>query len=1181
MVCKLDSVSFFLDDPPVLKGPTLGSCLNLDFSRYQTHEVAKEEEALAPSLWNMPEVYRKKLAAYSEFYFNEVSEQNRLSAIVRYNFSDGLQINAREILRHPHHKLVPKNLLPQPPSPNKVLGLWPLSQHREHLFASQNLRDLEEIVQAQLEAVTAASRQGQIELYLQTKNQPGKALRIRRLDFDAAGEIDWRVEFAEKKVLETEFKLISASHRAFLFFESFALDPEKGVMLVHPWLREWAKLREVLAQLLEKDVAFEFVNGEMPALVIEGESDAKLFLKYLRTRSLPVKLTEGSRTLGPGQSLVEIHLDETGAFFIQKNARVPGQKDLLRKGFSAKTVLVLRALSEGLPFYLSSEASDIATRAGRKRDWDLKILRHLGVLQYVLLETLSFHYDGILTDGREVKKEEIFSALHEKIQPLLVSNSGWSLAQEMPLVELCSRSALACFEEFVVRILKTLNESEAFYSEKGETILEGVLDKEFRVVYELLKKLAVASGGEALKKARSSFLAKIWTGEIDKDPYLEKGLFHLPKTKKELPKIHETLEALQILILHGFRIFYRGQPLQELGEEDFKVDFSLQADTAQRNFNWFELNPRFFLRGQEIDVEAMEGFGSGGVIEYEGKLYLVPRKQMPSLRRLESFWQKLQKGKKESAGRKGGDKFFQLPRHQVLELLALRASGYGIRGDEQWKELTDFYDNLGKQSRELVLPPSIKADLKPYQVIGIQWLQDLFRLRLGALLADDMGLGKTLQTLGFLEDLRVQGQMGQVLIVVPSSLIFNWQNEVEKFTPELPMVVFTNKERENIARRLEAKENLVVITTYGLLMEHESFLTQYRFQVLIFDEAQNLKNITTKRTSSARSLQANFKICLTGTPMENHYGEFYSLVDLLVPGSLGRIEDFRRQFVNTELVSREEIADLKLKIRPLMLRRSKKEILDQLPEKQETKVSIAFEEKQKQIYRDIALSYNQKVKETLVTEGEASVQLQMLTALLRLRQACSDPAALPKVKYDLVPPKLEALLDSLQEIVESGESALVFTQFLQTLEHTAKILREANISVFVLHGGVPTSQRQKLLAEFNKTEGGAVLVMTLKTGGVGLNLTKASYVFHLEPWWNPAVENQATDRAHRLGQSKAVQVFRYIMHESLEEKIEILKLRKDQKFQTLFSNSEGEAELGPGSNALSKEDFDLLLGIKS
>ncbi|MGZ3798480.1 MAG: DEAD/DEAH box helicase, partial [Pseudobdellovibrionaceae bacterium] len=477
-----------------------------------------------------------------------------------------------------------------------------------------------------------------------------------------------------------------------------------------------------------------------------------------------------------------------------------------------------------------------------------------------------------------------------------------------------------------------------------------------------------------------------------------------------------------------------------------------------------------------------------------------------------------------------------------------------------------------------------KSILKPYQVTGVQWLQDLYSLRLGALLADEMGLGKTLQTLSFLEGLYEKKEMGQVLIVMPSSLIFNWQSEIEKFTPELPVSVFSNREKDAIGKRLEAKEEMLVLITYGLLLEHGEFINQYRWKVLIFDEAQNLKNLTAKRTSVARSITAQFRICLTGTPMENHYGEFYSLVDLLVPGSLGKVESFRQQFVNTEMVSQEEMEDLKLKVKPLLLRRTKKEILSQLPEKQESMVSIAFEDQQKEIYRDIALSYNQKVQETIQENAgraeAASVQLQMLTALLRLRQACSDPAGLPQVRYEKVPPKLSTLLDSVRAIIESGESVLVFTQFLQTLEHTEKLLKLAEIPVFTLHGGVPTPQRQKILSEFDKRVGGAVLAMTLKTGGVGLNLTKASYVFHLEPWWNPSVEEQATARAHRMGQSKPVQIFRYIMHESLEEKIESLKVRKDRKFQALFSNTEKETELGDGWSALSKQDFDLLLGIK-
>lgn len=1182
---KLDSVSLFLEDGALLKGAPLSTFLDLNFDKYQTHDVTNSMQLLSPQLWNMPEVFRRKLTAYSEHYFNEVNEQTRLANILRYNFSNGMQISAREILRHPLQKKIPREILPLPIVANSIFSQWPLVHqkvHQKDIFISQSLRELEEIIQSLLANVARNLRQGQLELYIQTKNQPSKAMKIQTIEFDPTSEVDWRVEFVEKKELETEFKLMSFRKQSLFFFDSFALEKETRMLLVHPWFREWTQLTETLSGISARSTDLNFKAEPMPTITLTGELEAKAILKYLRTRTIPVKISGESKTLTAQQSQTEIQLGENGEFFLQQSARILGQKDLARKGWTPRAELYLQTLSQGLPYLLNTEARDVATRARGKRDWDLKLLRNLGILQYLMLEILSFHYDGTLTDGSTVPREKIFNSLHEKIQALLISGTGVVLARDLTLSELCSKSVLFYFEDFVTKTFEILSKSESFFSEQGEVVLEGVVEREFRVIYELLKKLALSSGGEAFKKSRTSLLAKIWSGDEEKEKNLNAGTFHFPKTTKNASQMHETLESLQALIPHGFKIFFKGQPLQELEEDEFKIDFVLQTDAEEKFFNWFELNPRFFLRGEEIDPENMGSFGGNGVVEYNGKLYLVPRKQMPSLRRLENFWQKLQKGKTEAGKKDGADKFYRLPRHQILELLALRSSGVAIRGDHEWKKICEFYDQLGTSTRQFKMPPTVQAQLKPYQETGVVWLQDLYKLRLGALLADDMGLGKTLQTLTFLEDLRVQGEMGQVLIVVPSSLIFNWQSEVEKFTPQIPLTVFSNKDREAVGKRLDLKEQIVVITTYGLLMEHEDFLNQYKFRILIFDEAQNLKNITTKRTSAARSLTAQFKICLTGTPMENHYGEFYSLVDILVPGSLGKIEDFRRQFVNTEMVTREEMDDLKLKIKPLLLRRTKKEILDQLPEKQETKVSIAFEERQKEIYRDIALSYNQKVQETLLAQGEASVQLQMLTALLRLRQACSDPAALPNVRYEKVPPKLEALLDSLKEIVESGESALVFTQFLQTLEHTSAILKAANIPVFVLHGGVPTKQRQKILSDFNKVEGGAVLVMTLKTGGVGLNLTKASYVFHLEPWWNPSVENQATDRAHRLGQSKAVQVFRYIMHESLEEKIEVLKDRKDKKFQTLFANTEKDVEIetGPGSAALTKADFDLLLGLK-
>jgi SNF2 family DNA or RNA helicase len=255
-----------------------------------------------------------------------------------------------------------------------------------------------------------------------------------------------------------------------------------------------------------------------------------------------------------------------------------------------------------------------------------------------------------------------------------------------------------------------------------------------------------------------------------------------------------------------------------------------------------------------------------------------------------------------------------------------------------------------------------------------------------------------------------------------------------------------------------------------------------------------------------------------------------------------------------------EIRQIRRKIRAIVLRRTKKQVLKELPQKTETLLKLPFEKTQLNIYRDIALAWNQKVQQQILSVGEKRSQLTMLTALLRLRQVCSDPAGIPDVEYLKEPPKVTTLIDMIQEITDSGESALVFTQFMGTLNRIEGALRRENIPVNLIHGKFNRKKREESLRAFDQEEKGSVLLMTLKTGGVGLNLTKASYVFHIEPWWNPAVENQAIDRAHRLGQTRPVTVYRYIMQESVEEKVEKLKTRKAATFSAVFDALERKPE---------------------
>ncbi|MBK9321839.1 MAG: hypothetical protein IPM97_02585 [Bdellovibrionaceae bacterium] len=640
----LESLTLCIDEPPLLGGPSLGKLLNQDFSKYRLREVSKDKELLSPRLWNLPEIFRKKVSGYSEHYFNEINKQNRIADLIRYNFSNGMQLSAKEILRHPLHKKVAGELLPQETSQVSAFAKWSLLQNNERTFVSQAMSDLEAIIQSLLNTISSFHRRKKVEVFLQNKHSPGRALKIESLEFDLTSEVDWRVEFVEKKELEAEFKLVCFRKRPLFFYESFAVEPVDGIVIVHPWWTEFDLLKEALGEI-SNDLEFE--QREMPTIDVVGELEAKTILRHLRGRAIPVKISGETRTLSADQSRTEIHLSDDGGFFLQHEARVHGQKNLVRRGWTTKGGLFLQALSQGLPFLLGAEPKEIASRNRSKREWDLKLLKHLGVLQYIFLEALSLHFDQVTTDGSEVKKENLFLSLHEKVQRLLVVGTGSTFVRDVPLTELCSKSVLACFDDFVSLTFKAFKTDESFYSENGEVIMEGVVERELRLIYEILKKATLVSGGEIFKKSRTPLVVKKEGGD---NCYFPTG------DRQSAPSLQSSLESVQSLIPFGFKIHYKGQPIEELDENEFQVDFVLQADGEQKNFNWFELNPKFFLRGEEVDPDHFLSLGSGGVIEFGGRLFLVPQKQLPSLRRLEKFWQRLQKSQKSTSKKKNSEK---------------------------------------------------------------------------------------------------------------------------------------------------------------------------------------------------------------------------------------------------------------------------------------------------------------------------------------------------------------------------------------------------------------------------------------------------------------------------------------------------------------------------------------------
>jgi superfamily II DNA or RNA helicase len=441
-------------------------------------------------------------------------------------------------------------------------------------------------------------------------------------------------------------------------------------------------------------------------------------------------------------------------------------------------------------------------------------------------------------------------------------------------------------------------------------------------------------------------------------------------------------------------------------------------------------------------------------------------------------------------------------------------------------------------------PQGLCLDLRPYQKEGLAWLQFLREQGLAGILADDMGLGKTAQALAHLLLEKEAGRLDKpALIVLPTSLIFNWKNEAARFAPGLSVLSLHGPERKSHFEKIAHSD--VVLTTYPLLWRDADELMQHSYHLLILDEAQTVKNARSQGAEAVRKIVARHRLCITGTPLENHLGELWSQFDFLLPGFLGD----NRQFTKHWRTPIEKLGDkqrrelLARRIRPFILRRKKEDVARELPPKTIIVRSVELEGSQRDLYETVRAAMDAKVREEIASKGFSRSQIVILDALLKLRQVCCDPrlvkaTAAKKVKERA---KLDLLMAMLPELVDEGRRILVFSQFTSMLALIEQELDRAGIAYAILTGN--TSDREAPIRSFQ--EGAVpVFLISLKAGGVGLNLTAADTVIHYDPWWNPAVENQATDRAHRLGQDKPVFVYKLIVGGSIEEKILALQERK-------------------------------------
>lgn len=500
----------------------------------------------------------------------------------------------------------------------------------------------------------------------------------------------------------------------------------------------------------------------------------------------------------------------------------------------------------------------------------------------------------------------------------------------------------------------------------------------------------------------------------------------------------------------------------------------------------------------------------------------------------------------DDAGLADGDLFLKHDAQDKIKQLG-KTVAWKVDSDSR-----DFYSRLRTAAipERLPLPPELATILRPYQKAGVDFLADRCQCGAGAILADDMGLGKTLQVLAMLtawkQHVVAAGTPFRVLVLCPASVIAVWLQQVQQFCPQLTAVAILG-DRTTRAGLLRRKDVDLFVTHYNLARIDSDLLTAERFTFVILDEAQAIKNPQAETTRAVKNLQREHSLALTGTPLENRLLDLWSIMDFLNPGYLGDGQDFQRGGLSPEGMTR-----LSRRLAPVMLRRTKELVAPELPPRTEQLIPVEMDAEQQTFYDHILV----QARQALSDQGAAAV----LASLTRLRQACCSPELVRPAAREIPSAKLTALLDNLTELGASGHSALVFSQFTSMLDIIARALTERGIVYFTITGETPVARRHELVQQFTDCAEPAVFLLSLKAAGAGLTLTKADYVFLFDPWWNPAVERQAIDRTHRIGQDKAVFAYRLITNNTVEEKVLALVQQKRELFDRVM---DGAAEWAP------------------
>jgi superfamily II DNA or RNA helicase len=571
-----------------------------------------------------------------------------------------------------------------------------------------------------------------------------------------------------------------------------------------------------------------------------------------------------------------------------------------------------------------------------------------------------------------------------------------------------------------------------------------------------------------------------------------------------------------------------------------RIDFSqLQLRTKSKN-NWFELEGE--LKVDEKLVLTLQQLLALGAKAEQKFVEIKPGEFL-------SLSDELRKKLSELSGFvTRGKESLQLNKFAAAAMGDFFTGAASFKSDKGW---TDLKSRVEQASfTEVVVPAALQAELRPYQEEGFRWMMRLAQWEAGACLADDMGLGKTIQTLAVLLERK---SLGPQLVVCPVSVLNNWRSEIRRFAPVLQIKVLGMSGREDLMKDLSAGE--VLLTTYGLLQSESELLSSVTFATAVLDEAHIIKNMATKTSKASMQLNAQFRVALTGTPVQNHPGEIWNLFQFLNPGLLGTIQQFTSTFIKNDAdASRPQLRKL---ISPFILRRTKSRVLDELPPKTEVIRYVQLSDEETAFYETLRRNALAAIEADDSNAGTR--QLKVLAEITRLRQACCN-VKLVNPELKLPSSKLNSFLEVVDELRENSHRALVFSQFVAHLTLVRQALDHLKINYLYLDGSTPAARREELVNAFQRGDGELFLI-SLKAGGLGLNLTAADYVIHLDPWWNPAIEDQASDRAHRIGQTRPVTVYRLVAAATIEEKIIQLHQTKKDLADSLLEGSDLSARL--------------------